>query len=430
MRVLVLGGYGLIGSAISRALIGENYSIIGLARSAAKGEAMIPAAQWIGADISKLTQPEQWHAYLEEIDVVVNASGALQNGLSDNLKALQQDAIIALIKACEQKGTARFIQISAPDAEHSSETEFYRTKAAADAALKQSELSWTIFRPALVISPQAYGGTSLVRILAAFPCVQPIMLGQAPIQTVFIDDVAGAVALAIKQDISGVDVDLTEQGSQSLQELTLKLRQWLGFVPPRMVWNFPIWAGRMTAFFADMAGWLGWRPALRTTALKVLADGVTGDAKPWLAFSETPNRDFAQSLEAMPSTVQERIYARAMLVFPLLLLTLAGFWMGSGLIGLMQHGAAISKLDGALSPRLASLFVVSGSIADIVIGGALLFRRFARLACFASIGLAGLYLGASAWLTPHLWLDPLGPMVKVFPAIALALIVAALMERR
>ena len=360
MRVLVLGGYGLIGSSISRALMAEGHSVTGLARSAKKGRALIAGAQWIGADISKLTQAENWHSHLDGIDAVVNASGALQNGLLDNLKALQQDAIIALIKACEQKGTARFIQISAPDAVLTSQTEFYRTKAAADAALKKSTLRWTVFRPALVISPQAYGGTSLVRMLAAFPWGQPIILGQAPIQTVFIDDVAGAVTLAIKDDIVGVDVDLAEQGSQSLQDLTLSLRQWLGFPAPRMVWHFPRWGGSIIAFFADIAGWLGWRPALRSTALKVIAEGVRGDAAPWTALSKTRNKSFAQTLQAMPSTVQERIYARAMLVFPLLLLTLAGFWIASGVIGLWQQSAAVTKLEGAMPPSLASLFVLSG----------------------------------------------------------------------
>jgi hypothetical protein len=33
-------------------------------------------------------------------------------------------------------------------------------------------------------------------------------------------------------------------------------------------------------------------------------------------------------------------------------------------------------------------------------------------------------------VTPELWADPLGPFVKVFPAMALALAVAALAEER
>lgn len=59
----------------------------------------------------------------------------------------------------------------------------------------------------LRLCPKVLLAPPLVRMLAAFPCIQPIMLGQVPVQTVFIDDVARAVALAIKRDIWGLDVD-------------------------------------------------------------------------------------------------------------------------------------------------------------------------------------------------------------------------------
>ena len=45
------------------------------------------------------------------------------------------------------------------------------------------------------------------------------------------------------------------------------------------------------------------------------------------------------------------------------------------------------------------------------------------------IGLLG-YLFASAVVTPHLWADPLGPMLKVLPAIGLAVVLHALAEER
>jgi hypothetical protein len=41
-----------------------------------------------------------------------------------------------------------------------------------------------------------------------------------------------------------------------------------------------------------------------------------------------------------------------------------------------------------------------------------------------------LYLAGSLVWIPALWSDPLGPMLKVFPGILLAGIVAALMEKR
>ena len=430
MRVLILGGYGLIGSAITKHLISKGYSVTGLARSARKGEALIPAADWIGVDISTQTKAEQWHPHIQDVDIVINAAGALQNGLSDNVAAVQRDAILALITACEQTGLSRFIQISAPQAELDSSTLFYRTKAATDKALKSSKLKWNIFRPGLVIAPYAYGGTSLIRTLAAFPLVQPIVLAKTQIQTVSVEDVARAVSLAIEEDLTNIDVDLVEDDPHTLADITLGFRRWLGFPRPKAIWEFPVWVGSLTGRFADIAGWLGWRSALRTTSLKTLALGVTGDPEPWKALSKRSNKSLTQTLEALPSTLQERVYARAMLIFPALVLTLALFWLASGLIGFVQHSEAVGKLDGALPLGAAKAFVLIGSIADVLIGAALLFRPTTRKACLASIALATSYLAASAWFTPHLWADPLGPMVKVFPAIALAIITAALTEER
>ena len=41
MRVLVLGAYGLLGSAITRQLLQDGHSVTGLGRSAKKGERLI-----------------------------------------------------------------------------------------------------------------------------------------------------------------------------------------------------------------------------------------------------------------------------------------------------------------------------------------------------------------------------------------------------
>ena len=54
----------------------------------------------------------------------------------------------------------------------------------------------------------------------------------------------------------------------------------------------------------------------------------------------------------------------------------------------------------------------------------------ASLAALAAVLVSLAYLAGSAILAPHLWADPLGPMVKVFPAIALSLTVWTLTEAR
>ena len=430
MRILVLGGYGLIGLAVSKRLISEGHDVLGLARSALKGKASLPDADWYAADLAKLTHSSDWLEILETVDVVINAAGVLQNGLKDNVQAVQCDAILALIDACEQQGIAKFIQISAPGVSETASTLFYRSKAVADQALKASVLEWTIFRPGLVLAPHAYGGTSLIRMLAAIPLVQPLVMADKQIQTVSIDDVTAAVAKAIVTDLSGKDIDLVGPTSHSLAELVLHIRAWLGFSKPKAIWRLPNWLGWLTGKVADLAGWLGWRSAMRSTAIQVITNGVTGNSEHWKSISRQPAKTLEQTLNELPSSIQERVYARAMLVFPMVLIVLAGFWLSSGIIGLFQHDRAVAVLDGAVPESTAHAFVWLGSVIDIIVGAALLFRPLVRMACLTSVIVSAGYLSASLIFTPHLWADPLGPMVKVIPAIGLALVVTALAQER
>jgi len=432
MRVLVLGGYGLIGLEIVRRLRADGFDVVGFGRSASKGLRVAPGTRWIGADIAMLTTPEAWRPHLENIDAVVNASGALQDGARDNLAAVQDEAIRALIAACEQSSVARFIQISAPGATPDASTAFLRTKSVADDALRASTLRWTIFKPGLVISATAYGGTALVRMLAAFPMVQPLVLGDAAVKTVAASDVADAVSFALthEQVTARRDFDLLERDDHTLRAVIEQLRAWLGFPAARAQIEFPKALGFTLARCADVAGWLGWRSPLRTTALRVLAENIEGDASAWEAVRGRPLMTLPETLHALPSTLQERVSARATLVFPVLVLTLAAFWLASGLIGFWRADDAARVLDGAVSAESAMMLVLGGGLLDVMIGAGLLVRRFTRMAALASIAVSLVYLVSGTALTPHLWADPLGPLVKIFPAIALALAVAALAEER
>lgn len=432
MRVLVLGGYGLIGLEIVRRLQVDGFSVTGLGRSAAKGRRVAPDIHWIGADIAQLVTPDGWRPHLAGIDAVVNASGALQDGARDNLAAVQDEAIRALIVACAQAHVARFIQISAPGATAVASTAFLRTKAVADDALRTSALRWTILKPGLVISANAYGGTALVRMLAAFPLVQPLVLGDARVKTVAAEDVADAVAFALAHDQATArrDFDLVERQDHSLREVVGAFRAWLGFPAARAQIALPRFIGDVVATIADVAGWLGWRSPLRSTALRVLSEGIAGDGGAWESVRGRPLKSLEETLRSLASTSQERIFARATLVFPVLVATFAAFWIASGLIGFWRAEEAARVLDGATSPGMAMTLVLGGGILDILIGAGALVRRFTRGAAIASIVVASAYLVSGSMLTPHLWADPLGPLVKVFPAMALALAVAALAQER
>ena len=127
--------------------------------------------------MARLLAAEDWLPLVAGMDAVVNAAGALQDGPRDRLDAIHRGAVVALVAACEQAGVSRFVQISAIGADPASPDAFFSTKGEGDKAVANSSLEWTILRPGLVIAPAAYGGTALLRALAAFPGFIPAVDG-------------------------------------------------------------------------------------------------------------------------------------------------------------------------------------------------------------------------------------------------------------
>ena len=430
MHILVLGAYGLIGSAVCRALTVQGHTVTGLGRSVQFGAAILPQLEWVQADIATLRTVQDWLPFLEKVDAVVNTSGTLQDGWGDRVVATQDHAIRALIDACAAASVPRFVQISAPGADVGAETGFMRSKGIADRALSESSLDWTILRPGLVVSPAAYGGTSLLRALAATPLIQPMVLGRTRIQSIHVDDVAQAVCRAM--DGAGVRgaFDLVEPDPLPLADVILAFRKWLGFGPPRAIVQVPRWIGRVLAALGDLAGFLGWRPALRSTALAVLRADVVGDPAPWADLTGQRFSTLPETLARLPSTLQERVFARWQLFLPLAVVALAGFWIVSGLVAMVDPNAAVAVLPPDMPPALAMSLVLGGSVVDIVLGCALLFRPAFRAGCWAGVAVCAVYLLLGTGLTPALWGDPLGPFVKIVPVALLMALVASLAERR
>lgn len=431
MHILVLGGYGLIGLAIVRHLHRMGHDVVGLGRSRTAGQKACPQISWIEADISKHTEPQAWSSHLEGVDAVINASGALQDGAKDNLHLAQNKAMVALIDCAQTMQIQRFVQISAPGAEADASTAFMRTKAAADDHLRHSTLAWTIFKPGLVIGAQAYGGTALIRMLAGFPLILPLVFANARIQTVSLDDVVECVVGALEGDIpTGSEFDLVEPQTQTLRHVVESFRAWLGFPQAVAVVELPGSLGTMVANGADFLGRLGWRSPLRTTALQVISEDVLGNPEPLRIHTQKDLSPLDATLANLSATLQERWFARLYLAMPVMVATLSLFWLASGLLGFIALDAATAVLPAAIPIGMATLFVAGGAVADIVLGAAILYRPWAKRACYGMIALTLIYLLAGTVLTPWLWLDPLGPFVKTIPAALLAWVTSLVLEDR
>jgi hypothetical protein len=265
-------------------------------------------------------------------------------------------------------------------------------------------------------------------MLSAFPVLQPLVLAESRVQMIDIEAVCDAVVAAVVSDeLHRSDVDLVDTSPHTLAELTLAVRQWHHFAPPRATVRIPYAIGAALARVGDFAGWLGWRSPLRTTSLVSLKNGVGGVASRRDALSGS-GESFAAALRARPATRQDRVFARTQLLLPIVVLGLSAFWIASGLIGLARKDEAAVMLGDTLDH--GELLVIAGATVDIVLGVALLWRPWARAAALGMIAITAAYLIAGSIFAPELWADPLGPLVKPIPAALLALACAALLEER
>jgi uncharacterized protein YbjT (DUF2867 family) len=424
MKVLLLGASGFIGSAIADNLLAGGHQVRALGRDLAYGRRILRDAEWAYCD---LRRGAEWPALLSGVSVVINASGALQSGLRDDVGQVQEHAVAALVQACRTAGIAQFIQISAAGAGRQTGP-FMQTKARADALLAESGVPHTIIRPGLVIGRNGFGGTELLRAAAGMP-VGLVLSGAGTIQTAALADVIAAVRRVIAEPARCAGCfDLLESQPRSLGDIIAVHRAWLGLPPPRLTITMPIALLRPITLLADALGWLGWRSPLRSNAVAALTFGVSGDAAQARALLGCEPLSLPETLaQAGQAGKADRWHARIAPVYPLALAALVVLWLAGGIIGLARLNEAAALLGQTPAARAA---VIGGSLADIAIALGIIYRPTLRPALLASSALAAAYVIGAALVRPDLWLDPLGAMVKVIPIIALSLLCHAMAEER
>ncbi len=430
-KVLILGAYGLLGSGIAAHLSSQGIKVTGFGRNLQTAKRVLPEINWVIGDLRAYCRNEDWDIALEGITAVVNCSGALQDGPNDELEHIHHTMLEALATACLDRNI-QLIQISAVGALVDASTNFLSSKARGDRAIRNSGVRYVIFRPGLILAPYAYGGTALLRMLAAFPMIQAISYPQAKIQTVSLSDVSQAVELALIGNVPDkFECDLVEKQTHNLQSVVIKLRKWLGFRTAKLNLTVPNMAAHAISKCADTLSWLGWNSPLRSTGVQVLREGVKGDPAQWNSLNLFEVSSLDQTLSKMRATTEDRLSARVSALFPFLVLILSLFWILSGIFAFVSIDVAADVLENiGWSQQLASISVAFWAMIDIALGSAILLRKFAKVACIGMVITSIFYLVASSIFVPELWLDPLGPLVKVLPAILLALVTSIALENR
>ncbi|HEX8621806.1 MAG TPA: SDR family oxidoreductase [Allosphingosinicella sp.] len=430
MRILLIGASGLIGSAVAARLKRDGHEIVAVGRAGGPAARRVPADSWVKLDLREAAEPEAWLPHLAGIDAVVNCAGVLQDSPRDSTSRLHRDMPIALWRACEIAGVRRAIHFSALGVGRGDLTGFSRTKREGDEALAATALDWVILRPSVVVGRPAYGGSALFRGLAALP-VFPRPPEAGEVDVVQLDDVAETVARLLQQGAaSSATLELAGPDRLAFADIVAAYRRWLGWEPARG-FAAPAWLMTLGYRAGDAIARLGWRPPIRTTGGIEIRRGATGDNRAWREATGIEPQSLAAALAANPASVQERWFARLYLLKPLAIGTFALFWLLTGLVSLgpgYQRAAYYMHVGGG--GALSEPSVVAGALADIAVGLGIAWRRTTKPALWGALGLSIFYIVAGTALLPSLWADPLGPMMKIWPILALNLLCLAILDER
>jgi uncharacterized protein YbjT (DUF2867 family) len=201
---------------------------------------------------------------------------SLQDGPGDNVSAVHFEGPSALFSACERADVKRIIHFSAIGVERDQPSDFSKTKLQAEEALRSSALDWIILRPSVVIGRAAYGASAMFRGLAALP-ILPLMPDTGKLQIVQLDDVVETVARLVPDTAPArIALDLAGPEPLDFREVIAAFRAWFGWKPAGEI-QLPRPIAKALYGLGDLAGRLGWRPPLRSTAAREIVRGATGD---------------------------------------------------------------------------------------------------------------------------------------------------------
>ncbi len=150
--VVIAGAHGQIGRRLARLLAARGDRVRGLIRDPGQADDLrADGAEPVVCDLEHALAAEVTAA-LEGADAVVFAAGAGPGSGAARKLSMDRDGAVKLLEAASAAGVRRYVMVSAVGAESPPEGDdvfsvYLQAKAAADRALIDGDLPWTIIRP-------------------------------------------------------------------------------------------------------------------------------------------------------------------------------------------------------------------------------------------------------------------------------------------
>jgi|LGVF01.1.fsa_nt_gb NADH dehydrogenase len=198
MKVFVTGGTGFVGREVVRRLLAAGHQPVCLVRPGSEGK--LPKGAGLIIRPGDVTDPASLEGALQDCQAVIHLVGIIrefpERGVT--FDRLHRQATANLVAAAEAQEVARFVHMSSNGIDENASTGYYRSKWQAEEILRESSLSWTIFRPSVIFGAEDDFCNRLAELIRLLPVVPVIGNGRYRIAPVAVEDVAAGFVAALR----------------------------------------------------------------------------------------------------------------------------------------------------------------------------------------------------------------------------------------
>ncbi|HEY1457068.1 MAG TPA: NAD(P)H-binding protein [Solirubrobacteraceae bacterium] len=204
--LLLTGATGLVGSALLGRLLAEETPVRCLVRDPERLGAQRVRVQIALGD---LTDPPSFRNAMRGVHTVVHLAASIRDQPRGSIEELNGIATWRMVRAAERAGVERFVFFSALGASEHHRARFFRAKALAEQAVRESDMRSIVFAPSIVYAP-GDDWLALLERLSLLPMMPISGTGRAVYEPIWAEDVADCAMAALRAPENPSGQDQTE----------------------------------------------------------------------------------------------------------------------------------------------------------------------------------------------------------------------------
>ena len=283
--VTVFGGSGFVGTQAVRALAKAGWRVRVAVRAPNASYDLRPLGDVgqilpVRCDINSAADVA---AALKGANAAINLVGILYESGKRTFQSMHVDAARTIAEACVAAGVERLVQVSAIGADANSASDYARTKAGGEAAVRAAKPDAVILRPSIVFGPGDSFLNRFGQMATVAPALPLIGNGTTKFQPVYVGDVAEAIARATtRADAAGRTFELGGPAVWSFGEILKYILRETG--RDRALAPLPFFAAKIVGSLAQLSTLVGIAPVLTKDQVILLeSDNVVAPGAEGLA---------------------------------------------------------------------------------------------------------------------------------------------------